>query len=173
MAIVTFDNNIEYQSGEAIVKDAKFEKNSMTIRYELESGLIIRENYRFYIPSEKEKCKAVFRTLLGEVSGQVDTANLVGKSCYVKLEERTWKDRTWFGVAEVLPGEGPDEVPDEVSGETDDEVSSEVPTLKVKPPLFPERTGNVIPRRVKIGTSPKRAEVDELFEEDTDDGEVD
>ena len=101
MAIVTFDE-MEYQSGEAVVWKTEVEGKVAKIWFKLEDGRIIRETYCTGYPNEKKRLKEVAKVFFGDdVSGRVNLGELVGQACYVELEERPWGNRTWTGVREV------------------------------------------------------------------------
>jgi hypothetical protein len=106
MAIISFDN-MEYQQGEAVIWKTEIERNVVKIWFELDNGRIIRETYRTGITKEKDRLKAVLEVVVGDITtGGIDLDSIVGKSCYVELEERPWKeDQPWIGVGKVLPVE--------------------------------------------------------------------
>lgn len=106
MAIISFENT-EYQQGEAVIWKAEIERNVVKIWFELGDGRIIRETYRTGITKEKDRLKAVLEVFVGNITtGGIDLDSIVGRSCYVELEERSWKeDQPWIGVGKVLPSE--------------------------------------------------------------------
>lgn len=106
MAIISFENT-EYQQGEAVIWKTEVERNVVKIWFELGDGRIIREIYRTGITKEKDRLKAVLEVFVGDITtGVVELDSIVGKSCYVELEERPWKEnQLWIGVGKVLPSE--------------------------------------------------------------------
>ncbi|SDF81178.1 hypothetical protein [Sporomusa acidovorans] len=101
MAIVSFDE-MEYQSGEAVVWKTEVEGKVAKIWFKLDDGRIIRETYRTGYPDEKKRLKEVAEVFFGDdVSGRVDLDKMVGQVCYVELEERPWGNQTWTGVRAV------------------------------------------------------------------------
>ena len=109
MAIVSLgkqDNSKSFQSGKAIIFDAKLQGNKVTLWFEMKNGSVIRESYRLYKEEEVAKLKAAVKAILRNVPEEFDTGNLIGKPCRVQLEERPWlEDRAWTGVAEVTSWE--------------------------------------------------------------------
>lgn len=106
MAIISFENT-EYQQGEAVIWKTEVERTVVKIWFELGDGRIIREIYRTGITKEKDRLKAVLEVFVGDITtGGVELDSIVGKSCYVELEERPWKeDQPWIGVGKVLTSE--------------------------------------------------------------------
>lgn len=105
MAIVSFDE-IEYQSGEAVVKEVEVAGNIVRIWFKLEDGQFIRETYRMGFQKERNRLKAVAEVFFGDVTGEIDLEEMVGQTCLIELEERPWKEgQPWIGVRKVLPAE--------------------------------------------------------------------
>ncbi len=105
MAIVSFDE-MEYQSGEAVVWKVEVEGKVAKIWFKLDDGRIIRETYRTGYTNEKKRLKEVAEVFFGDnVSGRVELDKMVGQACYVELEERPWGTNTWTGVRAVFPVE--------------------------------------------------------------------
>ena len=140
MPIVSFES-IHYQSGVAKIIKSKVENNVVTIWFELENGMIIKENYHMGYQSAKNRLKAAVEAVIGsKINGDFDLAKIGGMPCYVKIEERPWGDQTWTGVKEVLA----------VKPEIEPEYECE-PESEYKQPL--QSTGlikKVVPRQGKI-----------------------
>ena len=101
--MVSLDNKYNYKSGKAKVWKAVVEIDKVTIWFLLENGTIMREYYRLSKADDKAKLHAAVEALLGSTGPDFDTNALIGLPCYVRIEERPWKeDKTWICVVEVL-----------------------------------------------------------------------
>ena len=102
MGKLTFNN--KFKSGQATVHKVVVEDNKVIIWFKMHNEKIVRESYRLSYKEEVVRLKEAIKSILGELSEEMDTDILVDKPCIVELEERPWTEgRTWTGVGKVLP----------------------------------------------------------------------
>ncbi len=104
MAIILLNDIEHYTSGTATIHKVVGTPQKITLWFKFANEKIIRENYRLSNQEEYAKFKEAVNAILGEIPRQLDTDTLVGRTCYVEIEERPWKEgQNWTGVAKVLP----------------------------------------------------------------------
>lgn len=63
-----------------------------------------RVKEKYFLPySDNNKAGKVIKALLGKIPNKLDTDDLIYEDCYIRIEHRPYKDRTWYGVGEVIP----------------------------------------------------------------------